>query len=89
MMDQAEWVIAWQNKAAGTKGYGEPMPYDEARARADHLNATRPRAWYWLETAADVEAVTPPAYYVVNERGERVPLVEALAALGIVTDGGK
>lgn len=53
-MKQAQWILAWQNKATGVKGYGEPMEYDEARATADRLNATRPWAWYWLETAKDV-----------------------------------
>lgn len=87
-MEQAQWVIAWENKATGTRGYGEPTDYATARATADQLNQTRPWTWYWLETAQDV-AQAAPAYYVTDERGERVSLVEALAALGIVTDGGK
>ena len=88
-MEQARWVIAWENKATGTRGYGEPTDYATARATASHLNATRPWAWYWVETAQDVAEPVAPAYYVMDERGERVSLGEALAALGIVTDGGK
>ena len=42
-----------------------------------------------METAQDVAEPVAPAYYVMDERGERVSLVEALAALGLMTDGGK
>lgn len=38
---------------------------------------------------SEVEAETAPAYYVHDEAGNFVPLREALAALGYVTDGGK
>ena len=38
---------------------------------------------------ADMIDLPAPGYFVTDAAGQRVPLLSALAALGLVTDGGK
>ena len=86
---EARWVIAYQDRQTGAKGYSDPLGYAVARALADHWNTVNPSVAYWLETAEDVARFAAPGYFVTDAAGQRVPLLSALAALGLVTDGGK